>query len=231
MRVRAANGVQGRLSGKATWSLGRHSFNSVLAEQHHRIDRQRASRWNPGSQQTQQEHGQNSAPSTSGSRGVARYTIKASTRLARIPWSSLAVEPYGSAAPLPCHPQFQNDERTWRQGNESRQGMSHFLRLRGECRANGRREPIPTVGFLTQRLATGGSEFIELGAAIVLRRAPVRFEQPLTDEAKQTGIERALFDQQSIARDLPMRRRMPYPCSGPRETALKMRRSRVPGRS
>jgi hypothetical protein len=38
--------------------------------------------------------------------------------------------------------------------------------------------------------------------AIVLRCAPTRLEQSLTDEAKQAGIERALFDQQRVAGDL-----------------------------
>jgi hypothetical protein len=45
-------------------------------------------------------------------------------------------------------------------------------------------------------------EFVELGAAIVLRGAPTRLEQTLTDEAKEAGIERALFDQQRVVGDL-----------------------------
>ena len=45
-----------------------------------------------------------------------------------------------------------------------------------------------SVGLFTQTLAAGGGEFVELGAAIVLRCAPTRLEQSLTDEAKQAGI-------------------------------------------
>ena len=64
-------------------------------------------------------------------------------------------------------------------------------------------EAIPVVGFFPKTPTASSGKFVELGAAIVLRCAPARFEQSLTDEAKQTGVERALFDQQGIAGDLP----------------------------
>ena len=35
------------------------------------------------------------------------------------------------------------------------------------------------------------------------RKIPARLEQSLTNEAKQTRVERSLFDQQGIAGDLP----------------------------
>jgi hypothetical protein len=63
-------------------------------------------------------------------------------------------------------------------------------------------QPIPAIGLFSQTLAAGGGELVKLGAAIVLRCAPTRLEQSLTDEAKQAGIERALFDQQRVAGDL-----------------------------
>jgi hypothetical protein len=95
----------------------------------------------------------------------------------------------------------------------------------------GERQPIPAIDLFTQRIAASGGEFAEPGAAIVLRCAPTRLEQAVTDEAKQAGIERACSINSALPEICPMRRRTPYPCRGPSETALRMRRSRVPGRS
>ena len=64
-------------------------------------------------------------------------------------------------------------------------------------------QPIPVLGLFPQTLAAGGGQFVELGAAIVLRRAPARLQQSLPHQPKQPGIERALFDQQRVAGDLP----------------------------
>src|SRR5882724_1472147 len=72
-------------------------------------------------------------------------------------------------------------------------------RFRSKGRTDGSREPIPVGRLFAQTLAARGGEFVKLGPAIVLRRAPGRLEQPLPDEAKQTGIECTLFDQQCIA--------------------------------
>ena len=72
-----------------------------------------------------------------------------------------------------------------------------------ERRADGRRQPVPAVGFFPQTLAARGGELIELGPAIVLRCAPARLQQPLPHQAKQAGIQRALLNQQRIAGDLP----------------------------
>jgi hypothetical protein len=74
--------------------------------------------------------------------------------------------------------------------------------LHTEGGANGGHQPIPVIGFFAQALATGSSEFVKLGAAIVLRGTPTGFEQTLPNQAKQAGIERALFDQQRVAGDL-----------------------------
>src|ERR1700687_1280572 len=84
-------------------------------------------------------------------------------------------------------------------------------RLRSKRRGDGGYEPIPVVGLLAQTLAARGGEFVELGTAIVLGRAPVGLQQCLTDQAKQTGIECALFDQQRIARDLSDGQKDPRP--------------------
>jgi hypothetical protein len=54
---------------------------------------------------------------------------------------------------------------------------------------------------LSSLLRLSGGEFVKPGA-IVLRCAPTRLEQTLTDEAKQAGIKCALFDQQCVAGDL-----------------------------
>ena len=74
--------------------------------------------------------------------------------------------------------------------------------MRRERGADRSGEAIPVVCFYAQALAAGGGEFVKLGAAIVLRRAPVGLEQALTHEAKESGIEGALFDQQRITGDL-----------------------------
>jgi len=74
-----------------------------------------------------------------------------------------------------------------------------LLRERG---GDGACEAVPAQGFFAQALAAGGGERVELGAAIVLGGAPVCFQQPLADEAKESGVERALFDEQCVAGDL-----------------------------
>src|SRR4029077_8160379 len=84
-----------------------------------------------------------------------------------------------------------NAGREWPRGSPPNRGVSYFLRLHRERGSDGSHQPIPVVGLFTQTPAARGSEFVELGAAIVLRYAPARLEQSLTDEAKQAGIERA----------------------------------------
>src|ERR1700728_616722 len=76
--------------------------------------------------------------------------------------------------------------------------VSYFLRLLRECGSDGGCEPVPGVGLFPQTFAACGGEFVKLGTAIVVRRAPVGFEQSLTDQAKQTGIQRTLFDHEGI---------------------------------
>ena len=75
--------------------------------------------------------------------------------------------------------------------------------MRRECGGNGAGEAIPTVGFFLKAFSAGDGKFVELGAAIVVRRAPVRLEQALADEAEEAGLERALFDEQGVGGDLP----------------------------
>src|SRR4029077_3573976 len=93
--------------------------------------------------------------------------------------------------------------RAWRCGSEARRGVSYFLRLRAEGRTNRGHQAVPVVGLFAETLAARYGEFVKLGAAIVFRSAPVSLEQSLTHQPKQTGIERALFDEQCIAGDLP----------------------------
>src|SRR5258708_28150366 len=69
-------------------------------------------------------------------------------------------------------------------------------------RTHGCGKAVPTLGLFTQTLPARRSEFVKLGPAIVFRRAPARLEHSLTLQAVQTGIERALFDQQGFAGDL-----------------------------
>jgi hypothetical protein len=82
---------------------------------------------------------------------------------------------------------------------------------------------------VAQSLAARCSEFVELGAAIVIGRAPVCLEESLADQAIQSWIERTLFNEQRPVRDLLDAQKNAVPVERPRETAFRMR-SRVPGR-
>jgi hypothetical protein len=86
--------------------------------------------------------------------------------------------------------------------NEGRPRVSYFLRLGAESGGDCGDEAIPAVGFLAQTLAARSSEIIELGPAVVVGCAPTCFEESLAYQAIQGGIERALFDKQSAARNL-----------------------------
>ncbi len=71
-----------------------------------------------------------------------------------------------------------------------------------------------------------------LGAAVPgVRKVDSKGSRLILAIPDAADVERALFNQQCIAGDLPMRSRIPYPCSGPSETARRISRSRVPGRS
>jgi hypothetical protein len=74
--------------------------------------------------------------------------------------------------------------------------------LRTECGADGICEAIPVGGLFAETLAAGGGELVKLGAAIIIGGAPAWLEQTLAHEAKETGIERALFNEQGVAGDL-----------------------------
>jgi hypothetical protein len=78
----------------------------------------------------------------------------------------------------------------------------YFFRLRTQSRTYSSHEPIPVVGLLAQTLTARGGQLVKLSLSIILRCAPVSLQQPLAHQPKQTGIERALFDEQRVSRDL-----------------------------
>src|SRR5579864_1395628 len=80
---------------------------------------------------------------------------------------------------------------------------SYFLRLRGQGRRDRLGQPVPSFYFRAQALASRGGEFIELGAAVVVRRSPAGLEQSLAHQAAERGIERSLLDQQRAPGDRP----------------------------
>ncbi len=83
-------------SGKAFRRTIAAAVDSLLAQQHQRINRQRPARRDPGSQQPQQRHRQNNTAQHHRIARCRRYTMDASTRLARIPRSNPAAEPIAS---------------------------------------------------------------------------------------------------------------------------------------
>ena len=90
------------------------------------------------------------------------------------------------------------------EGGEGRAspGISYFLRPGTQGSTDSVGQAIPVGGFFAETLAASGGEFVELRAAIIFGCAPIRLEQALTHDAKETGIEGALFDQQGITGDL-----------------------------
>ena len=70
-------------------------------------------------------------------------------------------------------------------------------RLRGaEYLAYGGCIGFPRLSLLAQLAAAFGCEPVELGLAVVLRKAPFRLDQALALEPPQCRLERAFFDQQ-----------------------------------
>src|SRR6185437_13129068 len=74
--------------------------------------------------------------------------------------------------------------------------------LKAQQRRDGAGETIPIACFDLELLAAGASERIELGAAIVLARPPLRGDPPLLLELVQRGIERAVADLEDVGRQL-----------------------------
>ena len=87
-------------------------------------------------------------------------------------------------------------------GNEERRRVSYFLGLGAKGSGNGSDEQIPFLRLLAQMLAASRSEFVELGAAIVVGNALVSLQKSPMHEPKQRGIERALFDDQDVPGNL-----------------------------
>src|SRR5439155_19265414 len=81
--------------------------------------------------------------------------------------------------------------------------ISYLLRSSRESRGNGGDQTVPSIGFLAQPLAPCRRELVKFGAPIVVRCPPLRLQQPLTHQTEQSGIKRALLDQQRLAGDLP----------------------------
>jgi hypothetical protein len=77
-----------------------------------------------------------------------------------------------------------------------------LLRFGIQCGTHGGDKAVPAVLFFAETLATGGGEFIVLGTAVVFGSAPGCFEKALADEAEESGVESALFDEKSAARNL-----------------------------
>src|SRR6185312_4515739 len=109
---------------------------------------------------------------------------------------------YASAVPHPCLFPRGRGEKCFAPKTEGKRTVSYFLRFGGERRSDCRRQPVPTGGFVLEAFAASDGELIKLGAAIIVRCAPVRFEQSLLAQTEQRRIERSLLHQQRSARDL-----------------------------
>ncbi len=80
--------------------------------------------------------------------------------------------------------------------------VSYFLGFRVESSAHGRDQAVPAVLFFAESFAAGGGEIVIFGAAVVVGGAPACLEQALADQAKKSGVEGALFDEERAAGDL-----------------------------
>src|ERR1700683_241675 len=103
-----------------------------------------------------------------------------------------------------------------RNSNTSR-AASYFLRLLRKCGSDGGCEPVPGLGLFPQTFAARGGEFVKLATAIVVRRAPVGFEQSLTETRRnKPGYSAPCSITRALAEICPMRRRIRYPWIGPK---------------
>ena len=75
-------------------------------------------------------------------------------------------------------------ERRDRGGEDQREGGD-----------DGGDQTIPAVGFFAQSRWSWNGTLVELRAPVVVGGAPVCLEKSLTDETKQSGIERILCDE------------------------------------
>src|ERR1041384_2226625 len=67
---------------------------------------------------------------------------------------------------------------------------------------NGSGQPFPVCRFLCQVSAAQAGERVELGAAVILRDAPLGFDPALLFEFGGSRVERAVAHLESVARDL-----------------------------
>lgn len=72
--------------------------------------------------------------------------------------------------------------------------MSCLARARFEDRADGVHQARPTAFFLFELRASTVRQHVVFGPAIVLRRTPCRFKQPLPLEPVERRIERPLLN-------------------------------------
>ena len=77
-----------------------------------------------------------------------------------------------------------------------------MLRFGIEGGAHGGDEAVPAGLFFAEAFPSRGGELVIFGAAVVVGGAPACFEKVLANEAEEGGVEGALFDQESAARDL-----------------------------
>src|SRR5689334_21410381 len=75
--------------------------------------------------------------------------------------------------------------------------------LRGQRRRDRGGQPVPILCFTLEPFASGRGQLVVFRAPVVLRRAPLRLQQPLSHQPEQRGIERPLLDQQRLIRYLP----------------------------
>src|SRR3954470_18626475 len=74
--------------------------------------------------------------------------------------------------------------------------------LSSECCFDRGGQTIPAVRLLSEPAAAGSGEAVILGPAVVLRRDPLGFEQPLVLEPVERWIESSLLHEQRAIRDL-----------------------------
>src|SRR5215471_16901173 len=99
-------------------------------------------------------------------------------------------------------------------------GTSYLLRARSERTSNSCSETVPILSFLSQAFSSRSSEFVKLGAAIVLGCSPACFEKPLTDQTEQRGIERSLLNEERLPGDLADAQKNSVAMQGPHGNCL-----------
>src|SRR6185437_13643498 len=114
--------------------------------------------------------------------------------------NSMQARFWASAASIPRSSNVFARSATWAANSAF---ISSCFRFR-ICSSPGPRASRPPKRGAKLRggLLASGLQRVELGFAVVLRRAPARREPAAPDQAVERGIQRALLDQQRPARDL-----------------------------